>query len=81
MWVMKAGGARGVDVSLKVSSEGAGEVEAEGLGGSVAGESGMVGGAEVTAGEEALPRGIRSWDEAVGGGRTGGALISRSGND
>ena len=65
----ETGGAGGIDRTLKVTSEGASEVEAEGLCGTVAGESGLMGGAEVAVGEE-----------AVGSGGTGNALIGSIGS-
>ena len=69
-------GAGEVESAEEVSSKGTGEVEAKGLVGPVAGEGGVVGGAEVMVGGEGLlPGGVGGGEEALDGGGAGGVLV------
>jgi hypothetical protein len=63
-----------------VGGKGAGEVDAQGLGGPVAREGGVLSSADEVMGRvEVFPGGICSREEAVGGGGVGGVLVGAEG--
>ena len=76
----KRGRTEGVNGAMYVGGKGTGEVEAEGLGGPVARESGVVGEAVVSIGEKVLPCCISSREKTLDSGWAGCRSVGRIGS-